>query len=146
MCPLWVVVLYIQFKIIYALFINGENETVLYWQWFVIQVPFIYKTVICYTCIQVPFIDSDLLYMYTGALYRQWFVIHVSCIQVPFIDSNLLYTGVLYRQLFVIYRCPLRQVWLIVFKLWLQLKINLIHIITIEELVEFICLLKSLSW
>jgi hypothetical protein len=26
-----------RFKLIYALFINVENETALYWQWFVIQ-------------------------------------------------------------------------------------------------------------
>jgi hypothetical protein len=45
--------------------------------------------VICY--IEVPFIDSDLLYR--GALYR---VIYYT--EVPFIGSDLLYRGALYRQ------------------------------------------------
>jgi hypothetical protein len=49
MCPLLAVALYIQFKL-YALFSNRKNETE-----------------ICF--IEVPFIDSDLLY--GGALYRQ---------------------------------------------------------------------------
>ena len=33
-------------------------------------------------------------------------------IRLAFIDSDLLYRGVLYRQWFAIYRCPLMQVWL----------------------------------
>ena len=41
---------------------------------------------------RLPFVDSDLLYR--GVLYRQ-----VICyIEVPFIDSDLLYRGALYRQ------------------------------------------------
>ena len=58
MWPLWAVAFYIPVNIIYALFINGGNEIVLYRQWFVIE---------------VPFIDSDLLYI--GAHYRKRYVI-----------------------------------------------------------------------
>jgi hypothetical protein len=27
-------------KYLFSLFINGENEVVLYWQWFVVYIPF----------------------------------------------------------------------------------------------------------
>ena len=85
---------------LYALFINGETETVLYIQCFVIQ--------------RCP---SQSVLLYRGALYRQCFVIQrcplqtVFCyIEVLFIDSVLLYRGALYRQCFAIQRFPLQTV------------------------------------
>jgi hypothetical protein len=49
--------------------------------------------VICF--IEVPFIDSDLLY--SGALYRL-----ICYKEVPFIDGYVLYRVALYRRLFII--------------------------------------------
>ena len=88
----------------------------LYRQWYVLEVPFIdsdllYRWLLyrvdLYKHLYVIMVYRGALYrqLYIGALYRHWYVI-----ELPFIDSDMLYTVICYIQVSLTVKCI--QIWL----------------------------------